>query len=157
VIFVLSFFLIVELLTKGVKISMSNSVNFVKKGALGRVNSVRLYAFNATLKKEALKEKGYWELNKDAHPINRYWHKSWLARQHQYDPFVEKERAMPVDQKFKILKSARMLNLIYGFPILIVLWILLCYLRYRFFGITTIDDGDSSALLIQSMTRMPKV
>jgi hypothetical protein len=132
---------------------MSNGVNFVKKGALGRVNSARLYAFNATLKKEALKEHGYWELHKNAHPINRFWHNRWVARQTQYDPFIEKERAMPVDQKFKHLKNARFFNIIYAFPFLFLGWFVVCYLRYRWFGISTLDEHGSTVMQIQSLTR----
>ena len=134
-----------------------STVNFVKKGALGRVNSTRLYAFNKTLKSEALQEKGYWVLNKDAHPINRWWHKKWLQRQTQYDVFIEKERAMPVDQKFKIVKYSRYFNIIYCFPLLIPLWFIGCYVRYVLFGTTTADDGAETALYVQGMTRPPRM
>ncbi len=132
---------------------MSGGVNFVKRGAIGRVNSTRLYAFNETLKKEALREKGYWELHKDAHPINRFTHNMWIKRQTQYDPLVQMERAMPVDQKFKLLKSSRWFNLIYCFPLLIVIWFVACYLRYRLFGITTLDEATSTHMAVMSQPK----
>ena len=135
-----------------------NSVNFVKvkKGALGRVNSARLYAFNATLKKDALTEKSYWELYKNSHPLNRYWWNSWLKRQTQYDSLIDKERAMPVDQKFKVIKYSRLLNIIYFFPIIIACWFVGCYLRYRWFGTTTADDGVTTNMYLQGLAKVSR-
>ncbi|RHW69710.1 hypothetical protein DPX39_100129400 [Trypanosoma brucei equiperdum] len=88
--------------------------NFVRKGAMGRINAERLYAFNKTLKKDTLRERGYWEVSKDSHPINRWSYRRWKQRKEELSVFEDKLEKVPVDQKFKIKKLLTVANICLG-------------------------------------------
>mmetsp|Transcript_42118 Transcript_42118/g.48826 ORF Transcript_42118/g.48826 Transcript_42118/m.48826 type:complete len:134 (-) Transcript_42118:64-465(-) len=129
--------------------------NFVRKGAAGRVNAARLYAFNETLKKDALRERSYWEDSKDSHPVNRWTYNRWKARQDETQIFEEKYEKVPVDQRFKIKKLMSIINVNYLGPLVLALYLLFCWSRHRIYGLTPIDGATSIARGIQNLPRPP--
>nr|CCC94273.1 conserved hypothetical protein [Trypanosoma congolense IL3000] len=129
--------------------------NFVRKGAMGRVNADRLYAFNKTLKKDALRERGYWEVSKDSHPINRWSYRRWRQRNEELSVFQEKLDKVPVDQKFKIKKLLTVANISVLGPIVIVCYFVFCYWRHRLWGITPVDGSASVVRSVQNLPRPP--
>ncbi|EPY43353.1 hypothetical protein AGDE_00568 [Angomonas deanei] len=129
--------------------------SFIRKGAIGRVNSERLYAFNKTLKKDALRERSYWEVSKDSHPINRRSYRRWKERNEELSIFEDKLDKVPVDQKFKIKKLLTVANLSVVGPIVLVFYFLFCYLRYNGWGITPMDGASAIARSIQNLPRPP--
>ncbi|KAG8347043.1 hypothetical protein ERJ75_000928600 [Trypanosoma vivax] len=129
--------------------------SFVRRGAAGRVNSDRLYAFNKTLKKETLREHGYWEVNKDAHPINRWSYRRWKERREELSVFEDKLEKAPVDQKFKIKKLLTVVNISVLGPTIIVLYFVFCYWRHRLWGITPIDGAGAIVRSVQNLPRPP--
>lgn len=130
-------------------------VNFVKRGLAGRVNASRLYAFNKTLKKDALRERTYWEVSQNSHPINRWSYTRWKNRNEEISVFEDKLDKVPVDQKFKIKKLLTVANISVIGPIVIVVYFLFCYCRYSWWGITPIDGATSIARSIQNLPRPP--
>ena len=129
--------------------------NFVRKGAAGRVNAARLYAFNKTLKTDALRERTYWEENKDTHPINRWSYRRWKERNEELSMFEDKLSKVPVDQKFKIKKLLTVANVSIIGPIVLVFYFSFCYFRYHWWGITPIDGASAIARGIQNLPRPP--
>ncbi|CBH16384.1 uncharacterized protein TEOVI_000722200 [Trypanosoma equiperdum] len=129
--------------------------NFVRKGAMGRINAERLYAFNKTLKKDTLRERGYWEVSKDSHPINRWSYRRWKQRKEELSVFEDKLEKVPVDQKFKIKKLLTVANISVLGPIMILLYFAFCYLRYRLWGITPIDGAGAVVRGVQNLPRPP--
>lgn len=127
----------------------------IKRGAVGRVHSARLYAFNKTLKKDALRERSYWEANKDSHPINRWSYRRWKANHEELSMFEDKLSRVPVDQKFKIKKLLTVANISVIGPIVLVLYFLFCYSRYALWGITPIDGATAIARTIHNLPRPP--
>lgn len=129
--------------------------NFVRKGAAGRVNADRLYAFNKTLKTDSLRERSYWEVNKDTHPINRWSYRRWRERNEELSMFEDKLSKVPVDQKFKIKKLLTVANISVIGPIVLVVYFTFCFFRYRWWGITPIDGASAIARGIQNLPRPP--
>ena len=129
--------------------------NFVRKGAVGRINAGRLHAFNETMKKDTLRERSYWEDSKDSHPINRWSFKRWKARQDELSVFQEKFENVPVDQKFKIKKLMSVTNLAVLGPIVLVMYLFFCWSRHRIYGLTPIDGATAIARGIQNLPRPP--
>lgn len=132
---------------------MSSSVNFVRKGIVGRVNSARLYAFNSTLKKDALRERGYWEVSKESHPVNRWWFKRWEKNEKMFDIYIERDKQIPVDQKFKVARALRVFQLMVYAPLLVVAYLIFCYAKFKLFGVTALDD---STVTLMSACTFPK-
>lgn len=130
-------------------------VNFVKRGAAGRVNASRLYAFNKTLKSDALRERTYWEVSRDSHPINRWSYRRWKNRNEEISVFEDKLSKVPVDQKFKIKKLLTVANISVIGPIVLVVYFFFCYARYTWWGITPIDGATAIARGIQNLPRPP--
>ena len=129
--------------------------NFVRKGAAGRINAARLYAFNETLKKESLRERTFWEDSKDSHPINRWTYNRWKSRQEELTVFQEKFEKVPVDQRFKLKKLMSVANLTYLAPLVLIMYFLFCWGRHRLYGLTPIDGATSIARGIQNLPRPP--
>ncbi|CCW71645.1 unnamed protein product [Phytomonas sp. Hart1] len=129
--------------------------NFVRRGSVGRVNSSRLYAFNQTLKKDALRERSYWEVSKDSHPINRWTYRRWKNRKEELGVFQDKLEKVPIDQKFKIKKLLAVVNISVLGPIVLVVYFSFCYLRYYVWGITPADGASAIARSIQNLPRPP--
>jgi hypothetical protein len=129
--------------------------NFVRKGTIGRVNAARLFAFNETLKKDTLRERSYWEDSKDSHPINRWQYRKWKERQDELSLFEEKFEKVPVDQKFKIKKLLSVTNISYLTPFVILSYLLFCFFRHKWYGMTPIDGSTALARGIQNLPRPP--
>ncbi|EAN86932.1 hypothetical protein TcYC6_0009880 [Trypanosoma cruzi] len=128
---------------------------FVRKGAAGRVNADRLYAFNKTLKKDVLRERSYWEVSKDSHPVNRWSYRRWKRRKEELSIFEERLDKVPVDQKFKIKKLLTVANISVVGPIALFFYFLFCYWRHRLWGITPIDGASAIARGVQNLPRPP--
>ena len=133
----------------------SSAFSFIKKGSAGRVNAGRLYAFNKTLKKDALRERTYWEESKNSHPINRWSYGRWKRRQEELSVFEEKLEKTPVDQKFKIKKLLTVANISIIGPLALVVYFLFCWGRHKLFGMTPIDGATALARGIQNLPRPP--
>ncbi|CCW65815.1 unnamed protein product [Phytomonas sp. EM1] len=129
--------------------------NFVRRGSSGRVNASRLYAFNQTLKKDALRERSYWEVSKDSHPINRWSYRRWKNRKEELSVFEDKLEKVPIDQKFKMKKLLTVVNISVLGPIVLGVYFLFCYLRYYGWGITPADGASAIARGIQNLPRPP--
>lgn len=129
--------------------------NFVRKGAVGRINAGRLHAFNETMKKDTLRPRSYWEEGKDSHPINRWTFKRWKARQDELSVFQEKFENVPVDQKFKIKKLMSVTNLAILGPVVLIAYLLFCWSRHKIYGLTPIDGATAIARGIQNLPRPP--
>lgn len=130
---------------------------FVRKGAAGRVNSSRLYAFNKTLKKDALRERGYWEVNKDTHPVNRWSYRRWKKRNEELSVFEDKYERVPVDQKFKMKKLVSVANTSVWGPLFLCGYFLFCFVRYSIWGTTPSDGANAVARGIQNLPRPPSL
>lgn len=133
----------------------SSAFSFIRKGGAGRVNAGRLYAFNKMLKKDALRERTYWEESKDSHPINRWSYGRWKRRQEELSVFEEKLEKTPVDQKFKIKKLLTVANISMIGPVALVVYFLFCWGRHKLFGMTPIDGATALARGIQNLPRPP--
>lgn len=119
------------------------------------MNADRLYAFNKTLKKDALRERSYWETNRDTHPINRWSYRRWKSRNDEISMFKDKLDKVPVDQKFKIKKLLTIANISVVGPVAITLYLVFCYIRYHTWGITPTDGASAVARGIQNLPRPP--
>lgn len=128
---------------------------FTGKGALGRVHAERLYAFNATLKKKAISERGYWDDNKNNHPINKWSYQKWEKQVHSDAAFLDRVDKLPPDLKFKTTKMARMVNLRMIMPLGIALYIVMCYVRYKWWGINPNEASASVMRTYGNSARLP--
>lgn len=129
--------------------------NFVRKGSVGRVNAGRLYAFNETLKKDALRERTFWEESKDSHPINRWQYNKWKREKDELGIFQEKFEKTPVDQKFKIQKFLSLANMSFVGPLILGGYFVFCWLRHKYYGLTPLDGATALARGIQNLPRPP--
>ncbi|EPY35126.1 hypothetical protein STCU_01237 [Strigomonas culicis] len=111
--------------------------------------------YNKTLKKDALRERSYWEVSKDSHPINRWSYRRWKERNEEMSIFEDKLDKVPVDQKFKIKKLLTVANISIIGPIVLVFYFLFCYFRYNVWGITPTDGATALARGIQNLPRPP--
>ena len=84
----------------------------IKGGSRGRVNAdANLYAFNTVLKSETVRKRGYWEENKDMHPINRWQYRRWKKDRDETNIFQDKFQELPADYKFRIQKLLSYTNI----------------------------------------------
>jgi hypothetical protein len=130
---------------------MSAPTTFAKKRMAGRINAThRLFAFNKELKADALKEKSYWELNKDAHPINRYWYRKWFDKVREESIFHERINKMPVDIKYKLKKTLYQSSAAqYAIPSFVVIYFAYCWLRHKIWGVTPSEASMSTMRYVQ--------
>jgi hypothetical protein len=127
-----------------------------KKAQFGRVNSGNLYAYNKDLKQEALKERTYWEVNKDAHPVNRWSWLRWQKKIKSESVFTERVNSFPIDQRYKIKKLMAMPNrapLI--LPIVMGFYFVYCFLRYYVFGTTPSEASVGTNRFVAMLPRAP--
>jgi hypothetical protein len=105
------------------------------KKANGRVNPLKLFGVNPFATRDALKEKHYWELYKNSHPINRW----------QYN-----------DQRYKLRKALMNPSNVGMFiPIGMGVYLTYCYVRYKVWGVTPAEAGVSTARYVQLGPRPP--
>lgn len=123
--------------------------------AAGRINASRLYAFNKTLKTDALRERTYWEVSQNSHPINRWSYNRWRNRNEELSVFEHKLDKVPVDQKFKIKKLLTVANISVIGPVVLLLYFLFCFFRYKWWGIAPMDGAAAIARNIQNLPRPP--
>lgn len=131
------------------------SFGFVKKGIAGRINAAGLFASNDKLKKEALREKGYWEVNRESHPINRASYRRWEKRMEEETLFKDKASKLPVDQQFKMKKLMSVTNIAFLGPLTIIGYFIFCYFRYWFWGVTPIEGSTQLSRSLQNLSRPP--
>lgn len=125
------------------------------KAAAGRINSSKLFAFNKDKKDDALRERGYWERNKDTHPINRFMYRRWEKNMEQETIFRDKASKLPVDQQFKMKKLLSVNNLSFWIPLAMVGYFVFCYLRYQQWGTTPTSSSFGMARLVQNLSKPP--
>lgn len=127
-----------------------------KRKAAGRVNPEKLAKLNPEVKKEALRDKSYWELYKNWHPINRWQWRKWEKQMREESVFLERINSLPVDQRYKLRKSLLTpQNIAIGVPVGMALYFGYCYFRYRIWGITPSEAGTSTARYVQMGARPP--
>lgn len=135
---------------------MSNNP-FVRQGAPGRVNADRLYAFNATLKKEAIKPKGYWELWNDVTPVHRLQFRGWQKEKEKELFLATKEANMPADRRFQLKRIMTFKNFGGAVPIIFVGYFVWSWAKYRFWGSTPVESSAHMLRTLGNMPRMPKL
>lgn len=126
------------------------------KSAFGRVAASKLFRFNPNLKDEALKERHFWEVNKNLHPLNRSQYLRWETKMRKESIFMDKVEKMPIDQKYRIRKqmlTPRFIALI--LPLFVVVYVVFCYVRKALFGITPHDASVSIIRFLQLLPRAP--
>lgn len=127
-----------------------------KNAMIGRVNAEKLFTFNDKLGKDALKEKTYWDLYKDQHPVNRRWWLRWEKKMREESIFAHRIETMPVDQKYKLKKALIQPNYIAALmPVGMFLYIVFCYVRYQIWGVTPSEASMGTAKFIQMTPRPP--
>ena len=138
---------------------MSSTTFFDKKApkkAKGRVNPAKLMSINPFATREALKDKTYWELYKNSHPINRWQFRRWEERLRKESLFVDRINSMPVDQRYKLRKELLTpSNIGLLIPIGMAMYFGYCFVRYKVWGITPAEAGVSTARYVQLGPRPP--
>lgn len=127
-----------------------------KKQAYGRVNTRNLFSYNKDKPVDAMKERTYWEVNKDVHPINRWWWLRWSKKIRSESLFTERVNSFPVDQRYKlkkILLAPSKATLI--LPVMMSCYIVYCYIRHKFFGTTPRDASVGTNRFMAMMPRFP--
>ncbi len=127
-----------------------------KKAQYGRVNTKKLFAYNKDLKQDALKERTYWEVNKDAHPINRWSWLRWQKKLKNESYFTERTNSFPIDQRYKLKKLMAMPNrapLI--LPIVMIFYLFYCFMRYYVFGSTPSESSAGTNRFVAMLPRAP--
>ncbi len=128
-----------------------------KKAAYGRVGAdKKLYAFNKELKYQSMKERTYWEVNKDVHPINRWWWLRWSKKIRQESMFTERVNSTPVDQRYKLKKLLEMpskATLI--LPTVMAFYVAYAFIRYKLFGTTPAEVGAGTSRFVSMLPKAP--
>ena len=128
-----------------------------KKQQYGRVGAdKKLYAFNKDLKYDAMKERTYWEVNKDVHPINRWGWLRWSKKIRKESLFTERVNSFPVDQRYKLKKLMEMpskATLI--LPTVVAFYLGYCFIRFKFFGTTPAESGAGTSRFVAMLPRAP--
>lgn len=134
----------------------SSTFAAAKKSQYGRVNNKNLFAYNKDLKVDAIKERTYWEMNKDTHPINRWSWLRWKKKLRQESVFTERINSFPIDQRYKLKKLMAMPNrapLI--LPVTMGFYFLYCFLRYYVFGTTPSEASVGTNRFVAMLPRAP--
>lgn len=136
--------------------SFAQSASIKQKAMFGRIKASNLFTFNKELPKQALQEKTYWELHKDAHPVNRRWYQRWEKKVRQESIFTHRIETMPVDQKYKLKKNLMSpSNVAMGIPVGMILYFLFCYVRYVVWGVSPSEASVGTARFVQMLPRPP--
>jgi hypothetical protein len=126
------------------------------KKAKGRVNASKLFGVNPFATRDALKEKHYWELYKQSHPINRWQYRRWEERLRKESLFVDRINSLPIDQRYKLKKELLTPNNVaLMVPVGMTFYLVYCFVRYKVWGITPAEAGVSTARYVQLGPRPP--
>lgn len=127
------------------------------KEVLGRVNSDRLFKFNEKLKHNALSEKGYWEVNKNSHPLNRRSWLKWENRMINESLWIDRVNKLPTDQKFKLKKGiAHSTHAKFAVPVGIFVYFFYCWFKYKYYGVTPGQTATSMSKYARWIPRAPQ-
>lgn len=130
--------------------------NKVPKKAKGRVNPTKLFGVNPFASREALKDKNYWELYKNSHPINRWQYRKWEERLRKESVFVDRINSLPVDQRYKLRKALLSpSNIGLVIPIGMTCYFGYCFIRFKVWGVTPQEAGVSAVRYVQLGPRAP--
>ena len=126
------------------------------KRAQGRINPTKLFGISPFATREALKEKNYWELYKDAHPINRWQFRKWETKLREESMFLERINSLPVDQRYKLRKALLTpSNVGLIIPIGLAIYTCFCFVRYKVWGVTPAEASVGAARYVQLGPRPP--
>eukprot|EP00760_Papus_ankaliazontas_P033715 PhM_4_TR6676/c0_g1_i1/m.84898 len=129
-----------------------------KWSRLGRVNSDALFAYNKGLKDEALKEKTYWDVSKDSHPINRWSWVRWSEKRRKEGLFEQRINSLPPDQASKHRSSlGGVKNAGYIVPLGVIGYFIICYVRYSVWGVTPQESTMSMFRMVHGTAKAPPV